>query len=335
MNDAIEMANAYSMEWVDTILAVLWQSTGFAIAAAVVLGAWRGLSPRLRCWAWRLVAVKLLVMPFWMITIPVPPHVTSPLTQTLAIAPAPETQPTIRQIPTSTADHELQVPPAATITTSVASSSPLAWQSWLVAVWLSVLAVQVVRLIWQRVTLHRLLAAAQPPDDAIRKIVANACGQLRLGRPPDIRITHVEVSPFVCRMMRPVLLLPESLANSINASQLRQIVLHELAHLRRGDLLWCWLTHVARMVYWFHPVAYWIAFRESLERELACDEVAMSYSGATAADYACTLIEAASRLAGPAALRAITAARLDGGHSLGSLPWRSERGMQPSNGSIR
>ena len=68
-----------------------------------------------------------------------------------------------------------------------------------------------------------------------------------------------------------------------------------------------------RMVYWFHLVAHWVAFRESLERELACDELAMSHSGATAGDYAQTLVAAATRLAQPAVLRAAAAAHLDGG----------------------
>jgi beta-lactamase regulating signal transducer with metallopeptidase domain len=109
------------------------------------------------------------------------------------------------------------------------------------------------------------------------------------------------------------LVLPKSLVLSGDTSQKRQIVLHELAHLERADLVWCWLTHVMQTVYWFHPVAHWVAFREALERELACDELAMAHSGATAADYAQTLVHAASRVAQSTMFRAVAAAHFDGG----------------------
>jgi beta-lactamase regulating signal transducer with metallopeptidase domain len=143
--------------------------------------------------------------------------------------------------------------------------------------------------------------------------VAACAEQLRLKTGPRTLITDVEVSPFICGMRRPTLVLPESLATKTDQSRLRQIILHELAHVRRHDLFWCWLTHAMRMAYWFHPVAYWVAFREELERELACDQLAMTHSGASAADYAQTLVEAASRAAQPAVLRASAAAHLDGG----------------------
>jgi beta-lactamase regulating signal transducer with metallopeptidase domain len=106
--------------------------------------------------------------------------------------------------------------------------------------------------------------------------------------------------------------VPKSFVLLNDAPQLRQIVLHELAHLRRRDLAWCWITFVMRTVYWFHPAAHWVAFRESLERELACDELAMAYSGSTAVEYAQMLVSAASRAAMPAVLKAAT--HLDGGY---------------------
>ena len=48
------------------------------------------------------------------------------------------------------------------------------------------------------------------------------------------------------------------------------------------------------MVYFFHPVVYWVAFCLHLERELACDQVAMAASQHGAADYVDTLVKVAS-----------------------------------------
>jgi beta-lactamase regulating signal transducer with metallopeptidase domain len=260
--------------------------------------------------------VKLLVLPFWIVTIPMPQHPTV-LPKSLGIASSAETAnatfeeaeaPTTarRRIGTSSTS-------AIAATVSTEPSIQVSWQAWLVAGWLVVIGIQAARTFWQRIQLRRLLRAALPANETVLRIAANGCDQLQLASVPEVLIVDADVSPFVARIRRPVLVLPAAMAETYDACQLRQIVLHELAHVRRADLLWCWITHIMRMVYWFHPVAHWVAFRESLERELACDELAMTHSGATAADYARTLIDAASRLAQPAVFRAAAAAHLDGG----------------------
>ena len=82
----------------------------------------------------------------------------------------------------------------------------------------------------------------------------------------------------------------------------REVLLHELAHLKRRDLWWGWLPALARIVYFFHPVAHWVCFRVRLERELACDQLAVALSGRSAADYAEVLVQVASHASLPAAL---------------------------------
>jgi beta-lactamase regulating signal transducer with metallopeptidase domain len=66
------------------------------------------------------------------------------------------------------------------------------------------------------------------------------------------------------------------------------------------------------MLYWFHPVVHWMAYRASVERELACDQIAILHSGATPASYARTLISAAGRISNSPALRSTGAATLGG-----------------------
>jgi beta-lactamase regulating signal transducer with metallopeptidase domain len=316
MTNVITYINDFSSSWFDAMWAVIWQSTLLVIAVSAVLLVWRGLPPALRCWAWRIVAVKFLVLPIWIITIPLPLH-PSAVPKSVGIASAAETaNATFEEIEAPTTARQrigTSSTSAISAAVSIERSTRLNWQAWLVAGWLVVIAIQSARTVWQRIQLRKLLATARPANEAILRSVVSGCDQLQLASVPEVLVTDVDVSPFVAWFRRPVLVLPAAMADTYNAWQLRQIVLHELAHVRRVDLLWCWITHVMRMVYWFHPVAHWVAFRESLERELACDEMAMTHSGATAADYARTLIEAASRLAQPAVFRAAAAAHLDGG----------------------
>jgi hypothetical protein len=70
-------------------------------------------------------------------------------------------------------------------------------------------------------------------------------------------------------LFRPVIILPD---REYADAQLRAILLHELTHLRRRDVLVKWLSVVACAVHWFNPIV-WLARRE-IDRacELACDE---------------------------------------------------------------
>ena len=101
-------------------------------------------------------------------------------------------------------------------------------------------------------------------------------------------------SPFVCGLRRPWLVLPEGLASLLGPDELRQVLLHELAHVKRGDLIWDWFPAIARMLFFFHPVAHWAAGRILLERELACDQAALRLSNRDEAGYARMLVRVAS-----------------------------------------
>ena len=164
--------------------------------------------------------------------------------------------------------------------------------------------------------LRAVLANAAVADGAVVDLVRECSDVLGLRAPPAVKQTDVDGSPLVCGLLRPALLLPASHAERFDKPALRQVVLHELAHLRRLDLLTIWVFHAMRVLYWLHPAAYWIVYRAGLERELACDQLAMRHSGASPAAYARTLIHAAGRSSQPMALTAAGAARLDGGYDL-------------------
>jgi hypothetical protein len=77
--------------------------------------------------------------------------------------------------------------------------------------------------------------------------------------------------------------------------QLNAALAHELAHVRRRDLLWNWLWMLAAALFFFHPLI-WLAKREwALAQEIATDELALSVSRFPAATYAQTLVELATR----------------------------------------
>ena len=78
--------------------------------------------------------------------------------------------------------------------------------------------------------------------------------------------------------MRPRLLLPTGLVSSFTPEELRHVFLHELAHIKRHDILTGWVALGLQIVHWFNPLV-WLAFyRLRADRELACDALALSYA---------------------------------------------------------
>ncbi len=292
--------------------AILWQSTLLVSVVALVAVLLRRAAPAVRYWLWQIVAIKLLLMPFWTMVVPLPsllPEATVASEPAVSMAidvvsiSGPPLVPVSPAVPAFDVTLQPTAPPS--------MLSQISWQSWLLAVWLVVVAIQIARVAWQLRRLGALLGDAHTADDKLVTQTGEVSERLGLRHPPKVVLTSADVSPFVCGIFRPTLVLPASLSASLEPEQLEQVLLHELAHLKRRDLVWGWTAEAARVFYFFHPLVHWVGYRLRLERELACDQAAMSASGAGAPAYAETLLRVVSHTSEPAALK--TAAAISAG----------------------
>jgi RND family efflux transporter MFP subunit len=96
--------------------------------------------------------------------------------------------------------------------------------------------------------------------------------------------------PLAWGVIRPCLLLPAD-APRWDRARLNAVLLHELAHLQRYDLLALLLTRVACTLYWFNPLVWLAVWRLQIEREGACDDLVLG-AGLKASDYAEHLLQA-------------------------------------------
>ena len=198
------------------------------------------------------------------------------------------------------------------------------------AVWLAV------ALAWVGVTAcrswrfgRRQLGRSRPAPAAVLRPAEWAAARLGL-RTARVRVSDVARSPFVLGLLRPTVVLPSEACARWTEGELRDVLLHELAHVRRGDL---WVEAAFRLlngIYWFHPLVYVMRRRAHATRELAADACAARHLGPDAGRYRQTLARfAAERLLGdrPAALgyfggHSVTLARL---RALDRGSWRSPR----------
>jgi hypothetical protein len=86
----------------------------------------------------------------------------------------------------------------------------------------------------------------------------------------------------------------------LSSEELKVILLHEFAHLRRMDDWTNLAQQLVRTIFFFHPAVIWIGTRLSLEREMACDDVVLAETGNPRAYAECLVKIAEKTLVGRA-----------------------------------
>jgi beta-lactamase regulating signal transducer with metallopeptidase domain len=142
---------------------------------------------------------------------------------------------------------------------------------------------------------------------------ALAHARATLGRVPTPRLVELQAAdvPLVWGVRRPVVFLPTA-AQGWTDERRALVLTHELAHVRRGDVLLEALVQLCCALYWFHPCAWIAARRLRLERERACDDLVVG-GGVRPSTYAAHLLAIAEGMTprNPPPIVALCAARLD------------------------
>jgi|GEM_PF-3874313 len=122
-------------------------------------------------------------------------------------------------------------------------------------------------------------ASLQPWGDRISAIRHHCCVIAGVRRVPALRVTEENGSAAICGWFHPVILIPPSLLRPENEETLRSALLHELCHLRRGDLWWIRLATMARTLMWWNPVIHLAAVQARRDMEINCDSEVCSRIG--------------------------------------------------------
>lgn len=116
--------------------------------------------------------------------------------------------------------------------------------------------------------------------------------QMPIRRDVVVRVSHFVQTPMQCGFWRPVILFPQNLMDVLTPEQMRLVMLHELAHVRRWDNAFLLFERVVEVFLFFHP-AVWVCGR-LLRREVenACDDAVLAV-GENAVIYANSLVRVA------------------------------------------
>ena len=224
------------------------------------------------------------------------------------------------------------LPMAARSTGSAPSPARFTWPGTLpvlIALWAAVALALLGRLALARHAARRIVRSARPADDPQwRDLLHDSSDRLDIAEAPALVMSDRVEMPFACGAWRSTIVLPAHAASW--TEERRQVVLlHELAHVRRRDLLGQQLGRLACAVYWFHPLVWLAARRLRAESERACDDLVLA-CGARASDYAGHLLDiltAARGLGAPATVLPMARAKEFEGRLIAILdPGRRRRG---------
>jgi len=139
-----------------------------------------------------------------------------------------------------------------------------------------------------------------PVDPTLAALFAECQATIGVRFPVVFRVTPDDLGPAVAGLWRPCVLVPQSVLASASREDVEHILLHELAHVRRRDLVLHWLMTAARAVHWFNPAVQLAAARMQADRELACDAVVLRRLGRERRNaYGATILKMAARLVSP------------------------------------
>lgn len=205
--------------------------------------------------------------------------------------PAPASIAPLEPLPPTVASVPAPLPPAAAPPVA-APAHPAT--SWLLPLWLTGCALLLLRLAAAHFLLRRNTRRCEPASGPLAAAFAAAQQESSLRQPVRLLMDNARSIPVVWGVFRPTLLLPAE-AVTWDAAQLRSVLLHELAHLRRRDPLVQFLTQIACALHWFNPLVWLAAWRLHVERERACDDMVLA-SGVRPSTYAGHLLHIATQL---------------------------------------
>lgn len=161
-----------------------------------------------------------------------------------------------------------------------------------VLLWLAAALLTLTPLFIARLRLRSVLSRARPCDDHDWYILLEELAtQLKCQKIPNLLIHPGAVMPMVVGVWSARILLPDE-CHSWTPLRRRVVLLHELAHIARRDLLSQYFARLMAAAWWFQPLAWLVLSLLRRESERACDELVMA-SGVRSSDYATELLSMA------------------------------------------
>lgn len=244
-------------KWVETLWSISWQVSILVGLILVISFFSRKSSPTFHYWLWLIVLIRLFV----------PLNLTIPL----GLQKYSETLPVALPI-------NVYVPDVI----SVQSTSLLTVKGVLALGWFILISLIAVAILWRAVLLQRSLKDYQPIErQDILGLHNRLCRAMGFRKPVPLCSMDIDSTngPVVFGIFRPRIYLPNWIANTWTVKDIEPVLFHELAHIKRYDLIVNLLQIVVQSLYFFHPLVWITNWKIRRLREDICDDIAIDRIG--------------------------------------------------------
>ena len=267
MNTILEHFNLAASAFVKVALPMLAQSSVLIAALLLVdLLVRRRVRAVSRYWMWMLVIIQLISPPLLLLwgaggnlsgdksrfvgAAQIASVIDVGVTSAVRHPPAEQPKDSSQHLETGTLEAISSVP---------AKASPaITWEGAIFLVWLIVVAIMGLLLLRQVFAVGKLVSSAKQANWIMNDSLEYCCKCVGVKRKVRLKLSANGAGPAVCGLFWPVILVPQNLARNFGSRYLRVVLLHELSHIKRGDL-WVNLTQtVLQVVYFYNPLL-WLA----------------------------------------------------------------------------
>ncbi len=290
--------NNIAQFWWQWMGAMFWQVSLLIVLVSLLdLVVRKRVWPQVRYALWMLVVLKLLIPPTW----------SAPTSPIAKLQPWAKERIEIQWNKQFSAQENTAVKESGEAPTSLAApfraqreeTGGIIPQVYAFAVWL-VGVLLLVFLLFTRISKlrrwHREQEERQTIPEWFHRLMVKTADRLKLERLPAIVFHQEAVTPAVYGVFRPVLLLPARYLENLSREDAEHVLLHELAHLKRGDLLINGLVLLLQIVYWFNPLILYARKQMKHVREMCCDLTIANILREKTMKYRKTLLHTAREL---------------------------------------
>jgi bla regulator protein BlaR1 len=144
-------------------------------------------------------------------------------------------------------------------------------------IWLACLSVQMLRLTLGLYQVRRLRRSyTLPPQPFWNERLSALARRLGIKRTVTLLQSALVKAPSALGFLKPSILVPIGMLANLPPDQVETILLHELAHIRRGDYAANLLLHLTEAIFFFNPGIRWVATLIRQEREACCDDIVLA-----------------------------------------------------------
>ena len=145
------------------------------------------------------------------------------------------------------------------------SAAPASVTDWLFCLYMAGVLFFAVRYLLSYLRLRGLIRRGAPADPAAVSRAEDVARTYGLKSCPILTVEGID-SAFICGFFRPILVLPAHRETD------DKVILHELLHLKYGDVALGWLTCLLRCIHWCNPLLWYVFDRVGNDCESLCDQ---------------------------------------------------------------